>query len=175
MSITGHLFLLFKSPPATERLAALAETLSNRVGMPASDFTEGAERMVPVEDADLRADVREDGALHYRADWRSSKLIGEPTLEDRLYEMRFLTRDWSESCREGPAMTYALTQLVLLCQDDVEGVWYTNDWSLQFEATIPASTHGTVHRMIDEFVATGNVSGDKPTRYIRVDGLVINT
>jgi len=29
--------------------------------------------------------------------------------------------------------------------------------------------------MIDEFVATGNVSGDKPTRYIRVDGLVINT
>ncbi|TES61934.1 hypothetical protein E2P84_43015 [Burkholderia cepacia] len=175
MSITAHLFVLFKSPPSTERLAALAETLSNRVGLPASDFTEGSERMMPVDDADLRADVDDDGALHYCADWRSSKLIGEPTLQGRLYEIGYLTRDWSEGYREGPAVTYALTQLVLLSQGDVEGVWYTNAWCLQFDATIPASTHATIHAMIDEFVATGQTSGDRPTRYIRVDGGVINT
>ncbi|MDN7901467.1 hypothetical protein QZM82_35285 [Burkholderia cepacia] len=173
MSITAHLFVLFKAPPSAERLAAIAETLSNRVGLPASDFTAGSEQLQPVDDADLRADIHEDGALHYRSDWRSSKLIGAPTLEGRLYEIGYLTRHWSASYAEGPAMTYALTQLVLLSQSDVEGVWYTDSY-VEDGATIPASTHEMVHRMIDEFVAVGETTGDRPTRYIRTDGCVIN-
>lgn len=174
MSTTAHLFVLFTAPPTIDRLAALAETLSNRVGLPASDFTSGDERLKPVDDADLWADVQEDGALHYLSDSRSSRLIGAPALDGRLHEISYLTRDWRTDYAEGPAMRYALTQLVLLSQDDVEGVWYTNDYSLQFELRIPASTHQTVHRMIDEFVAVGETSGGNPTRYVRVDGCVIN-
>ncbi|WP_207002607.1 hypothetical protein [Trinickia mobilis] len=174
MSITAHLFVLFKSQPSADRLASIAEILSNRVGLPASDFTEGRERLRPVDDADLMADVRDNGDLNYRSNARTSKLLGAPQLDGRLYEIGYLTRYWSTSYSGGPAMTYAFTQLVLLAQADVEGVWLSNSYC-EDGLTIPASTHETVHRMIDDFVSVGETTGHEPTRYIRTeDGLVIN-
>lgn len=174
MSVCANIFVLFKDVPTASRLAELEEIISNRTGIPVSstDF----HRLMPIEDADLVADVAEDGSLNFRRGQRYSKLCGTPTVQGRLMRISYLCRHWDAACYpQGPAMLYVLTMLTLLASSHVQGVWYIDDSSLEGNVTIPAMTRDHVHTMIDDFVAIGEMTDGRPTRYIRTeDGAVIN-
>lgn len=175
MSVCSNIFVLFKNVPTANRLAELGEIISNRTGMPVS--SNDYQRLMPVEDADLVADVAEDGSLNFWRSQRYSKLCGTPTIQGRLMRISYLCRHWDAACYpQGPAMLYALTMLVLLANPHVQGVWHIDDSSLEGNVTIPAMMRDHVHTMIDDFVAIGEMTDGRPTRYIRTeDGTVINT
>lgn len=174
MSVCANIFVLFRDVPTASRLADLAEAISNRTGDPVKEGSEPYGRLVDVDDADLLASVNEDGSLDYLGRERPSKLLGVPSIQGRLLKIGYLSRYWSADCPNGPAMYYALTMLVLLAQQDVEGVWYTWD-DYSDGAQLPPMKRDDVHRMIDDFAAVGEHSNGRPTRYIRVeDGTVIN-
>lgn len=171
MSVCANIFVLFKDVPSTSRLAELEEVISNRTGMPVSG--DEYRRLNPVEDADLVADVAEDGSLNVRSRQRHSKLCGAPTIQGRLMRISYLSRHWDAACYpQGPAMRYVVTLLVLLARPDVQGVWYIDDCSLEGNVAIPAMTRDSAHAMIDNFIAIGEMTDGRPTRYIRTeDGL----
>jgi hypothetical protein len=88
MSICAHIFVLFRKPLSEARIAAIDELISNRTGVPVpakrEDISEdlyGYDRFLPVPEADLCADVSEDGALSILSTERLSKLLGEPSIE----------------------------------------------------------------------------------------------
>jgi len=175
MSVCSNIFVLFKDVPTANRLAELGEIISNRTGMPVS--SNDYQRLMLVEDADLVADVAGDGSLNYWRSQRYSKLCGTPTIQGRLMRISYVCRHWDAACYpQGPAMLYALTMLVLLANPHVAGVWHIDDCSLEGNVIIPAMTRDHVHTMIDDFVAIGEMTDGRPTRYIRTeDGTVINT
>lgn len=52
-----------------------------------------------------------------------------------------------------------ITMLVLLAQPETEGVWYENEWNLQFDVSLTPVTTATAHQLIDRFVAVGMRQG----------------
>ncbi|MDR8093127.1 hypothetical protein KPB05_37355 [Burkholderia gladioli] len=126
--------------------------------MPHAD---GYERLVLVEYADEQASIGDDGTLHYGEKGRSlleaesGQRVGLPPLDGRLFRISYLTRDWQENYPEGPAISYALTMLVLLAQPETDGVWYENEWNLQFDVSLAPVTKAAAHQLIDRFVAIG--------------------
>lgn len=171
MSITANIFVLFDAPPSRDRLAQLEEIISNRTGGPVGSVVENFERLCMVEDADEVVDVLPDGTLHYLAHGRNAwdphcPVSGNSPIQDRLFEIVYLSRWWSDNCPEGPLMEYALTMLCLESQPDVQRVWYT-DSSYYHGIRLSAMSHERIHELIDRYVAIGKISEGKPARYTR--------
>lgn len=169
MSTAASIFALFKSPPSAGRLAEIEEILANRHQRPVESAKARYCRLAPVPGADLRVDVTDEGMLHFLGVERYDKLIGVPSMDDRLFEIGYPTRWWSESYAEGPVIEYAITMLCLLSQADVSGVWYSAD-NYDDGACLAPMTHDQVHELIDAFVAVGNMRGGRPARYIFSQG-----
>lgn len=156
MSICANFFVLFRESPTPERLKALDAIIANRTdgAIAPRDHQPDYERLIPVEDADLVADVNEDGSLHYLDRQRYSPLIGVPSLQGRLHILRTLMRCWTDWYPEGPAVEYVVLTLALLAQDDVTGVWY-GDEKYQDGVTIPSMTKNSALAMLDDFIRIG--------------------
>lgn len=178
MSICAHIFVLFREPVTEARIAAIDELISNRTGVPVpakreeiSDDRYWYDRFLPVPEADLCADVSEDGTLNILRTERHSKLLGEPSIEGRLYENNTMSRHWREGYAEGPAIQFALTMMTLIDQPDVQWVWYTDDYK---ERMHKAMARTDVHQLIDDFIRVGKTNGGRPTRYVYSDSGVIS-
>ena len=165
MSTSACIFVLFRNEPGASRLAEIEETISNRVGHPVSSNPRGYERMVPAEDADLLADINDDGSLHYLSEERPCKLIGVPAIQGRLFVIHYLSRHWqADSYAGGPAIDYAITLLTLMAQLDVERVWYTTD-DYQLGCCVPPMTPAIAHQMIDDFITVGDIFQGRTVRH----------
>ncbi|MBN3761196.1 hypothetical protein [Burkholderia sp. Ac-20365] len=173
MSISAIMFVLFRNPPAAFRLQEIEERVSNRTGFPVADSNDRYDKLWPLDEADLVADVGQDGVLHYRDPPRYARLPDVPPLEGRMYKISFSSRYWDRDISDGPAMRYALTILTLLAQHDVEGVWYCSHY-YQDGADIAPSTTQSALQMVMDFVAVGMTSNGRPVRYIRTDVGVID-
>lgn len=172
MSVCANIFVLFKSAPSPARLAEIEEVISNRTSRPVEPPDSDYGRLRLFHDADLRADVSEDGTLHYLYRERAIKPTGVPSIQDRLFAISYLSRWWDEGYPEGPVMEYAVTMLCLIAQADVSGVWYMSDSD---GGDFPCMSRDSVHRLIDSFIAVGEKFGGKPVKYIRSEsGIVIN-
>lgn len=131
MSIDAEVAVLFLAPPG-------------EVVVP------GVMDFAMIEDADLHCWISPTGLLDYRPDARPSPLLGEASLEGRLW-VGSLGRYWSPECSEygGDRINYASALRSLTKLSGVENVWYgvltqatsegcsdvpavTNDWITRF-------------------------------------------
>lgn len=176
MSICANFYVLFRETPAAERIDAIEELVSNRTGFPApanrnSPQDDQYERLLPVLDADFCAEISHDGALKILDSPRNSRLLGEPSLEGRLFENSTLRRHWTKENGSGHVIHFALTMLTLLSQSDIEWVWYTSDYNEGLRRPV---TQFDVHQMIDDFIRVGDLTDGRPTRFIMTAAGVIN-
>lgn len=81
--------------------------------------------LVAIEDADLHCYVSPEGAFEYKPDPRLSPLLGETSLQGRLWHGS-LGRYWSPTNQDygGNPMTYAKVLQLLEKQPGVQYVWY---------------------------------------------------
>lgn len=71
-------------------------------------------------------------------------------------------------------ITYALTMLWLMSQAEVVDVWYMGDGYSE-GGRYQCMSKTQAHEMIDDFVAIGDTTSGRPTRYIRAeDGSIIS-
>lgn len=156
MSTCANFFVLFREPPTPERLKEVEAIIANRTNgvIAPRNHQPDYERLTAVEDADLVADVNEDGSLHYLNRQRYSPLIGAPSIQGRLHVLQTLMRLWADWYPEGPAVEYVVLTLSLLAQDDVIGVWY-GDEKYQDGGTIPPMTKAAAYQMLDDFIRIG--------------------
>lgn len=174
MSVTANFFILFRTQTSKERVGAIEEIISNRLGVPAPSERPGDcefDRFLVVDEPDLWTDVSDDGTLNYLTVARNSKLLGEPSLEHRLFQNSTLSRFWCDTYGDGPVIEHAITALVLLAQTDIEWVWLTSDY---YEGKNKALTHAGAHQLIDDFIRVGDLKSGRPTRYIRTEAGVID-
>lgn len=177
MSTCANFFILFRSLPTAERVSELEEAISNRteIPVPIASEREHYGRYVEVYDADLRADVSAEGVLTWLGRERYSPLLGVPSIQGRLFENSTLERHWSKEYSNGPAITHIITALTLLAQPDIEWVWYVSDHFSE-GGNAPALTHTSVHGMLDDYIAVGNLTFDtqtlqtRPVKYIWSEG-----
>lgn len=154
MSVCANFFVFFATAPSAERIDQIDALVSNRTGQVIRPYKERYGRLIAVEDADLYADVSDDGCLTYLARARSSKLIGEPSIQGQLFQLDPLSRYWSDWYPDGPIVEYVITILSLLAQPDVKWVWYGRD-GYQDGIEWQAVTHQTAHAMLDNFITIG--------------------
>lgn len=157
MSVYATIFVMFHEPPSSARVAELDLVIAQYIGTRNEPRSDDFERLVAVDLADGYVEVASDGMLQYYADSRGADRPNAKSIEGRLFKIDYLTRYWEVSRGEvtfpdGPAISYALTLLVLLAQSDVEGVWYGAD-DYHYGAHIKRLTAEGAHRMIDEFIA----------------------
>lgn len=166
MSICAHILVLFRQKAPADRISQVEEAISNRIGYALNVDPHPYGRLVEIDDADLHADVNDDGSLRWNEKGRQTPFIGVPSIQGRLFGINYLTRHWSPDYSEGPVADYAITLLTLLAQPDVEGVWFVSDYYFA-GGTAPKQTHQSVHEMLDTFVQIGATFGGKPARYVR--------
>jgi hypothetical protein len=163
MSIGAYILVLFRDQPSTTRIQEVESIISNRTGAhlgarsarPSTSIDDVYERLVAEYDVDLYASVNDDGSLTWVNSRRHGPLLGEPSLQGRLFGINYLSRYWSTDYPQGPAVMYAVTLLTLMSQPDVNGVWYSAD-DFQDGRTIAAATHQSVHQLLDDFVRIGD-------------------
>jgi len=173
MSICANIFVLFQAAPAVARVAEIEEAISNRTGMPVKPKGEIYNRLIAVRDVHALVDISEDGVFHYHDSW-SATSSAVPPLDGRVYKISYTTRWWDKDYPEGPVITYALTMLWLMSQADVADVWYMSD-SYSEGGRYQRMSKAQVHEMIDDFVAIGDSTSGRTTRYIRAeDGTIIS-
>lgn len=150
MSTTAIIFVLFKQAPTLAQLSDVEAAISTRTGMAISRKYDYYERLLREDEADWWADLWPDGTLRYGGDAPSSRALGAPSLDRRLYKIEYLSRYWNANgYRDGPGLQYALTLQTLLEQSDVEGVWYTDSADMDNKLISP-STQETVARMMED-------------------------
>lgn len=173
MSTCANIFILFKAMPAEARVAEIDEAISNRTGLPVEPQGERYGRLIALKDAHSLVDISEDGIFNYH-DSGSAISPAVPPLDGRLFYISYVARWWDKLYPEGPAITYALTMLWLMSQADVVDVWYMSD-SYSEGGRYQRMSKSQVHEMIDDFVAIGDITSGRPTRYIRTeDGSIIS-
>jgi hypothetical protein len=173
MSTCANIFVLFKAAPADMRVAEIEEAISNRTGLPVEPKGEIYNRLIAVEDSHALVDISEDGIFHYHDSW-SATSSAVPRLDGRVFRISYSARWWDKAYPEGPVITYALTMLWLMSQVDVVDVWYMSDGYSE-GGRYQRMSQAQVHEMIDDFVAIGDTTSGRPTRYIRAeDGTIIS-
>lgn len=111
MTISAEIAVLFTAP--------LSEVVVPPImGFPIMDFS-------MVEDADLHCWVSPTGQLEYRPDARTTPLMGEPSLDGRLW-IGTLGRHWTLALPEygGDPSLYAATLRAVANMPGVVHVWY---------------------------------------------------
>ncbi|WP_219118459.1 hypothetical protein [Janthinobacterium sp. UMAB-56] len=111
MSVDAEIAVLFKTPRKEVVLSTVVDGSIMGLSM--------------VEDADLHCWVSPTGQLEYRADARSSPLLGETSLEGRLWIGR-LGRYWTPDRPNdgGQPVIYAATLRAFASLPGVAYVWY---------------------------------------------------
>ena len=111
MSISAEIAVLFTAPRSEVVVPPV-------MGFPIMDF-------LMVEDADLHCWVSPTGQFEYRTDPRNNPLMGEPSLEERLW-IGTLGHHWAPAFSEygGHPSLYAATLRVIRNLPGVEHVWY---------------------------------------------------
>ncbi|MEJ6003756.1 hypothetical protein [Paucibacter soli] len=86
----------------------------------------GVDEMQEVDDADLHCWVSESRQLEYREQARSSPLLGEPSLQGRLWRVSLGGRYWAKGLEAygGNPEQYRRSLAALLAEPCVAGVWY---------------------------------------------------
>lgn len=157
MSTCAVFFVLFDRQPSPDRISDIEALICNRTEpvriISIFDDPEFG-HLAPIDDADLLADINDDGSLHYLHRERHTPLIGVPSMQGRMFKLAPLTRLWTEWCPDGPAVEYVTTALVLLAQDDIIGLWY-GDEQYQDGVTLPPMTKEAALQMLDDFIRVG--------------------
>lgn len=173
MSTCANIFVLFSGTLTDARIAGIEEALSNRTAVPVDHDEKRYGRLHALEHADDLVEISDDGFFQYQ-DKKRDIAPTITSLQGRFFHISYVSRWWDKIYPEGPAIFYSLTMLWLMSQADVEGVWYTSD-SYSEGDRYPRMSKSEVHQMIDDFVTTGDITNDRPTRYIRaVDGSIIS-
>lgn len=155
MSTCAVFFVLFNAIPTPERILQLEAIIANRAPNMISETKENDfGHLIAIEDADLYADVNEDGGLHYLDRARYSPLLGVPSIQGRLYELCPLSRVWDKWSPDGPAVDFVVLMLTLLAQGDVLHVWYGTE-KYQEGVTLPAMGRDSVLELLDDFIRLG--------------------
>lgn len=113
MSMDAEAVVLFKKPVPPAR----AEAVRTRAGI---------DEIREVDNADLHCWVSDAHQLEYRESARSSALIGEQSLQGRLWHAWLGGRYWTEQLKDyvGNPTKYRRSISAMLAEPDVEAVWY---------------------------------------------------
>jgi hypothetical protein len=111
MSMSAEIAVLYAGPCSEQIVPPV-------MGFPIMNFS-------AVEDADLHCWISQTGQLEYRTDPRNNPLMGEPSLEGRLW-IGTLGRHWTPKLSEygGHPGLYAATLRAVANMPGVVHVWY---------------------------------------------------
>lgn len=113
MSMSAEVFVLFREPVTEARALVVRECA-------------GMNSLEEVWDADLHCWISDSGQLEYLDKARSGPLLGERSLEGRLWHGYLGGRYWSKSMPDyggDPAHCRRVIS-ALLDQQEIEGIWY---------------------------------------------------